>query len=101
MDVIFTHGAGLDVHKKSVMACRLVPDPTGKQADGLMEVRACGTLTINLLALSDGLAEAGITHVAMESPAEYWRGGPSREGCGGLSAKCVGRHFTIKDPAHG
>ena len=23
MDVIFTHGAGLDVYKKSVMACRM------------------------------------------------------------------------------
>ena len=73
MDVIFTHGAGLDVHKKRVMACRLVPDPTGKQADGLMEVREFGTLTIDLLALSDWLAEAGITHVAMESTAEYWK----------------------------
>jgi penicillin V acylase-like amidase (Ntn superfamily) len=69
MDVSFTHGAGLDVHKKRVMACRLLPDPTGKQADGLMEVREFGTLTIDLLALSDWLAEAGITPVAMESTA--------------------------------
>jgi transposase len=73
MDVICTHCAGLDVHKKSVMACRLIPDPTGKQADGLVEVREFGTLTIDLLALSDWLAEAGITHVAMESTAEYWK----------------------------
>ena len=73
MDVIFTHCAGLDVHKKSVMACRLIPDPTGKQTDGLMEVREFGTLTIDLLALSDWLAEAGVTHVAMESTAEYWK----------------------------
>jgi transposase len=73
MDVIFTHCAGLDVHKKSVMACRLIPDPTGKQADGLMEVREFGPLTIDLLALSDWLAEAGITPVAMESTAEYWK----------------------------
>jgi transposase len=73
MDVIFTHCAGLDVHKKSVMACRLIPDPTGKQADGLMAVREFGTLTIDLLALSDWLAEAGITHVTMESAAEYWK----------------------------
>jgi hypothetical protein len=44
MDVLFTPCAGLDVHKKRVMACRLIPDPTGKQADGLMEVREFGTL---------------------------------------------------------
>ena len=73
MDVIFTHCAGLDVHKKTVMACRVTPDPTGGQADGITEVREFGTLTRDLLALSDWLAEAGITHVAMESTGEYWK----------------------------
>ena len=73
MDVVFTQCAGLDVHKKTVMACRVTPDPTGQQADGLMEVREFGTLTIDLLALSDWLAAAGITHVAMESTGEYWK----------------------------
>jgi transposase len=73
MDVIFPHGAGLDVHKKTVMACRIMSDPMGQQADGRMELQACGTMTRDLLALSDWLAEAGITHVAMESTGEYWR----------------------------
>jgi transposase len=73
MDVIFTHCAGLDVHKKTVMACRMTPDPTGEQADGIVEVQKFGTMTSDLLALSDGLATAGITHVAMESPGEYWK----------------------------
>jgi transposase len=73
MDVIFTHCAGLDVHKKTVMACRVTPDPTGQQADGLLEVKEFGTLTIDLLALSDWLAAVGITHVAMESTGEYWK----------------------------
>ena len=73
MDVVFTHCAGLDVHKKTVMACRVTPDPPEQQADGLMEVREFGTLTIDLLALSDWLAAAGITHVAMESTGEYWK----------------------------
>jgi transposase len=73
MDVIFTHCVGLDVHKKMVMACRVMPDPTGQQADGLMELQEFGTMTWDLLALSDWLAEEGITHVAMESTGEYWR----------------------------
>jgi transposase len=73
MDVIFTHGAGVDVHQKTVMACRVTPDPMGQQADGLMARRACGTLTQAFLAWSDWLAEAGITHVAMASTGEYWR----------------------------
>jgi transposase len=73
MDVVFTQCAGLDVHKKTVMACRVTPDPTGQQADGLMEVQEFGTLMRDLLALSDWLAAAGITHVAMESTGEYWK----------------------------
>jgi transposase len=73
MDVVFTHGAGLDVHKKTVMACRVTPDPMGQQADGIMEVREFGTMTRDLLALSDWLTEAGITHVAMASTGESWK----------------------------
>jgi transposase len=73
MDVIFTHCAGLDVHKRSVMACRITPDPTGQQADSVIEVKEFTTLTHDLLALSDWLAAAGITHVAMESTGEYWK----------------------------
>jgi transposase len=73
MDVVFMHCAGLDGHKKTVMACRVTPDPMGQQVDGIMEVREFGTLTRDLLALSDWLTEAGITHVAMESTGEYWK----------------------------
>jgi len=73
MDVLFTPCAGLDVHTKTVMACRVTPDPTGQQADGILEVKECGTLTIEVLALSDWLAAVGITHVAMERTGEYWK----------------------------
>jgi transposase len=71
MDVMFTHCAGLDVHKKTVMACRVTPDPTGAQADGILELKEFGAMTVDLLALSDGLATVGITHVAMQSTGEY------------------------------
>jgi transposase len=73
MDVIFTHCAGLDVHKKRITACRVTPDPLAQQADGLLELRDFGTMTADLLALSDWLAAAGVTHVAMESTGEYWK----------------------------
>src|SRR5262249_42218125 len=73
MDVIFTHCAGLDVHKKSVTACRITPDPSGQQAEGLVELKDFGTMTVDLLALSDWLTEARITHVAMESTGESWK----------------------------
>ena len=55
--------------------CWLTPDPSGQQADGIMELQAFGTMSRDLLALSDWLAEVGITHVAMESTGEYWRPG--------------------------
>src|SRR5207248_4454843 len=73
MDVVFTHCAGLDVHKKSITACRIVPDPTGLDAEGVAELQTFGTMTLELLALVDWLAAAGITHVAMESTGEYWK----------------------------
>jgi transposase len=73
MDVMCTHCAGLDVHKKTVMACRVTPDPTGEHADGIMELQEFGAMTVDLLAWSDWLAAAGITHVAIESTGEYWK----------------------------
>jgi transposase len=73
MDVVFTHCAGLDVHKKTITACRVTPDPSGRQADGIMELKDFRTMTADLLTLADWLAEVGITHVAMESTGEYWR----------------------------
>src|SRR5262245_44770386 len=73
MDIVFTHCAGLDVHQKSVTACRITPDPSGQQADGIMERKACGPMPIDLWALSDGLAEAGITQVAMARPGASWK----------------------------
>jgi transposase len=73
MDGMFTHCAGLAVHQKTVMACRVTPDPAGQQADGIMALQAFGTMPRDRLVWSDWLAEVGVTHVAMESTGEYWR----------------------------
>jgi transposase len=70
MQVLYTHCAGLDVHKKTVVACLITPDPQGGWQH---EVRSFNTMTRDLLALSDWLLEAGCTHVAMESTGEYWK----------------------------
>jgi transposase len=70
MQVLYTHCAGLDVHKKTVVACLITPDPQG---GGQHETRTFGTMTRDLLALSDWLLAAGCTHVAMESTGEYWK----------------------------
>src|SRR5262245_57839154 len=73
LEVIFTHGAGVDVHQQRITACRVLPDPTDQPADGLMERQDCGTVTRERLALSDWLTAGGITPVALERTGEYWQ----------------------------
>jgi transposase len=70
MDVTYAHCAGLDVHKKTVVACVLTP---GTGAEPHRETRTFATMTADLLALSDWLSATGVTHVAMESTGEYWK----------------------------
>jgi transposase len=70
MDVTYTHCAGLDVHKKTVVACCITSGPKGEKK---VETRTFGTMTADLLALLDWLSSLGITHVAMESTGEFWK----------------------------
>jgi transposase len=70
MQVVHTHCAGLDVHKRTVVACCLTPEaPDGWHT----ATRTFQTMTDDLLALADWLRECGVTHIAMESTGEYWR----------------------------
>ncbi len=69
MELIYTHVAGLDVHKKTVVACVFTPGPKGKPQQ---EIRTFGTMTADLLAIA-WLTTKGVTHVAMESTGEYWK----------------------------
>ena len=70
LDVVYERCAGRDLHKRSVTACRLVPGTAGRAGQ---EIRTFGTMTADLLALGDWLAEGGVTHVAMESTGVYWK----------------------------
>jgi transposase len=70
MEVVYTHCAGLDVHKKSVVATIVVAAPAG---GWVKETRTFETFTADLLTLSDWLQAHTVTHVAMESTGEYWR----------------------------
>ena len=65
MDAIHQRCCGLDVHKKSVVACVITPE--GR------EIRSFRTMTGDLLALADWLKEHQVTHVAMESTGVYWK----------------------------
>ena len=64
MEIVYERCCGVDVHKKSVVACLIAPGPTGAACK---QVRTFGTMTADVLELSDWLASAAVTHVAMES----------------------------------
>ena len=70
MERVIERGCGLDVHKKTVVACVCVPGRTGAREQ---HVRTFGTTTAELLALREWLGGYGVTHVAMESTGVYWK----------------------------
>lgn len=65
MRVVYERCCGLDVHKKTVVACVMTPEG--------QETRTFGTMTQDLLSLSDWLEQWRVTHVAMESTGVYWK----------------------------
>ena len=64
MEVMHARSCGLDVHKKSVVACVLVTDK-----DGSVErhTRTFGTMTADPEKLAEWVGGFGVTNVAMES----------------------------------
>ncbi len=69
MDIIIDRCCGLDVHKKTVVACVMIRSRQG----WTREVQTFATMTGDLLALHDWLKACGVTHVAMESTGIYWK----------------------------
>jgi transposase len=65
MQVVYERCCGLDVHKKTVVACVLTP------AD--KQVQSFGTTTAEIRRLQQWLLEQGCTMVAMESTGVYWK----------------------------
>ena len=70
MQVLYERCCGLDVHKKTVVACVMVSATSGQASH---QVRTFATTTTGLLALADWLESQQISHVAMESTGVYWR----------------------------
>jgi transposase len=70
MRVVYKRCTGLDVHKKTVVACRRWTKEGGEVET---EVKTFGTTTPELLELVDWLSEWEVTQVAMESTGEYWK----------------------------
>ncbi len=91
MDVIYARCCGLDIHKKTVVAC-LISSAQGQPPQ--TAVRTFRTMTAELLLWADWRPAAGCTHVAMESPGVYWRPGYNLlEGlCNPPGRQCAAHH---------
>jgi transposase len=70
MEVLYSYCAGLDVHKKTVVVCRLGVDAKGHKVKA---TETFGTTTAELLHVSDWLTAGASTHVATESTGEFWK----------------------------
>jgi transposase len=70
VDTLYPRCAGIDVHKNNVVVCVRCCDRPDKVFEA---IRTFSTMTADLLALSDWLAEHGVTHAAMESTGVYWK----------------------------
>jgi transposase len=69
MQVLYTRCCGLDVHKETVVACRLFTFPNGRVDK---QIRTFSTMTRGLLELKQWLQEEQVSHVAIESTGVFW-----------------------------
>jgi transposase len=70
MHILYERCCGLDVHKKTVVACLIC---SGKSGRTDRQIRTFGTATADLLELAEWLHAEKCTHVAMESTGVYWK----------------------------
>ena len=70
MDVVYERCCGLDVHKRTVVACVIVP---GAGQPPRKTIRTFGTMSGDLLELAEWLTDQAVTHVALESTGVYWQ----------------------------
>jgi transposase len=69
MEVLFKHCAGLDVHKRIIVACVFLSSGEGRQR----VTKRFGATLRDLQAMHAWLRGMGVTHVAMESTGVYWK----------------------------
>jgi transposase len=96
MDTLYPCCAGLDVHKRTVVACvrRLLPGGHVPQ-----QLRTFPTTTRHLDELAAWLHDAGVTHVAMESTGVSWKPVWNRlEAAGAFTLLLVNAHHVKQVP---
>jgi len=70
MEAIIDRCCGIDVHKKTIVACLIVGKPNEKPRK---TIKTFSTMTRDLLSCKDWLESEGCSHVAMESTGVYWK----------------------------
>lgn len=70
MEVLYERCCGLDVHKKTVVACLMITLPNGRVQKS---VRTFGTTTAEILELRDWIDLQHVSHLALESTGIFWR----------------------------
>ena len=70
MQVVYEHCAGLDVHKRTVVACATTPNADGQPQK---DRQTFSTMTVEICQMRDWLKSLGVTHVAMESSGVFWK----------------------------
>ncbi len=73
MDVLVERGAGLDVHRDTVVATVRVPAQVQGRRRREQHTQTFATTTAGITALGDWLAEHGITRAGIESTGVYWK----------------------------
>ena len=71
MDVKYERCCGIDVHKKTVVACVIISGVRTGEVE--KETRTYATMADDLGALAQWLQAKGVTHIAMESTGVYWK----------------------------
>jgi hypothetical protein len=70
MEIIHPYCAGLDVQKKSVVACCMTSSSKGER---ISQTHSFTNKVPDLLALSDWLASNSVTHIALDITGEDWK----------------------------
>lgn len=69
MEALYSCCAGLDVHKRMVMACVLKGAPGTAPTQ---EIKSFGTMSSEVLEMGQWLKQQGVSHVAMEATGSFW-----------------------------
>jgi transposase len=73
MEVLYANCAGLDVHKKTVVACVLRSSQALGSEKVVRKLQTFSTMTESLEKLADWLEAQEVSHVAMEATGVFWK----------------------------